>query len=721
MRLNRVLLLAASFICMVFAMVFTISCSGDDGKDGKSCTVEKKDGTSYDVICDGKIVGELGQGPKGDNGLDAPGAVENNCVLGARVGDSFQIVCGTTVINPGSGGSVPGDICVLGTQTAPGVYNIKCGDIIIEGEVQGSVGGCKVEQDDIYNNQELAIRCSGSSAIYTCGGRVFDKEASICLNGYERILDKNYRAYSTNPNCGDGTAVKCDFGVIKSAATVGSVAGTSGTTDAILADTSLFRCFYGADRKTYNPNKYYCKMITSNTLDSLVELCGPKDYNNGTHFCFQGSSGAKMPVKRCGGQPFNFNQFCKTDVDNSSYPTITYTSYANGVVTSLCNGSYDKIELDGNDEIKTKVGGEFYAVTTGATGGVSLTGKANTYVAGTSICQNGVVMTQCSKGTPNTTTNQVLYYDAKTEFCRDTTVFSATFSVEKAPLCFKTSDPKQQGNVYDGKVYFCNSETGLGQRKCADTFFDEDTYFCYGAGSLATPILAPYCLGTGLTQYDPREAFCSFLSTSYLKTDMKSEKTSLCNRGTGATATPLIKYNISQWNWEYCTNETPDGVLRCGDFQRPGATGDAGIPAADVGKVCICIDGADGSTISKCTCPVGGNNLYDRQENKCVSACPGGGSVGRDDGDRCYRVDGTVISGSSSSVGVVSSSSTASSSSAATCSPGIGSASACADQTTCNSAGGLWNNMAGATENCVTSAECGTLGGTATGGVTCED
>jgi len=370
----------------------------------------------------------------------------------------------------------------------------------------------------------------------------------------------------------------------------------------------------------------------------------------------------------------------------------------------LCAGAaYDKVTLNAADEIASSsfTGGEYWPVTSGKVGGWNVKTKSviSTYEAGSTECRDNVVMTLCHKGTTaNTTTDQALYFNAKTEFCRDTTVFNASYSVEKAPLCFKASDPKSSGTKYDSKIYFCNPETGLAQRKCAEAFFDEDDYFCYGAGSLANPILAPYCKGTGLTQYDPREAFCSYLPGSYEKANQRSEKISLCNNpGAGTvTATPLIKYNISQWNWEYCTKATPDGVLRCGEFQRTaalGANGNAGtgdngatpsygdgtgptIPLADIGKVCVCIDGASGSAISKCTC-AGAKPLYDRVDNKCVAICSG--TIGRGETDRCVNVSGTVI----------------------TCTPGNPTHSGTCNSNNCGLVGGTWNNG-----NCDAPAPC---------------
>jgi len=148
MRLNRVLLLAATVSMMMFALVFTISCSGDDGAPGKAgegCTVVR-DGNNWNIICDGsdEIVGTL----KGSNGVPGaqgtPGADGEDCWLGPKTGQGYEVLCGT-----GSGTS------------------------------KGFLNGCSVKAVTDY---ESLITC-GSTEVNICGQVRFDPTEETCTSG----------------------------------------------------------------------------------------------------------------------------------------------------------------------------------------------------------------------------------------------------------------------------------------------------------------------------------------------------------------------------------------------------------------------------------------------------------------------------------------------------------------------------------------------------------
>ncbi len=149
MRLNRVLLLAATINIMIFALVFTVSCSGDDGKPGKqgdSCTVEEnEDIDGWDVICGSDVVGELRNNNSGEQG--APGA-------------------------PGDPGA-QGSYCLLGSKTVNG-YEILCG-----GASKGFLDACTVT-DYPNNPAQSDIVCGKAKAISTCGGQIYDPTKKFC-------------------------------------------------------------------------------------------------------------------------------------------------------------------------------------------------------------------------------------------------------------------------------------------------------------------------------------------------------------------------------------------------------------------------------------------------------------------------------------------------------------------------------------------------------------
>ena len=146
MRLNRVLQITAAVGIATAVTGFTISCSEDgaSGADGASCTVSGT-ATGYDVLCGGVKVGELASGGVGNQGPAGPvgpnGKDGTGCVLGDRVGDSYQVIC--------------------------------------DGQVKGSFGGCKITDDDI--NYVRTIEC-GQTSVSMCGPTriIFNSEVEKC-------------------------------------------------------------------------------------------------------------------------------------------------------------------------------------------------------------------------------------------------------------------------------------------------------------------------------------------------------------------------------------------------------------------------------------------------------------------------------------------------------------------------------------------------------------
>jgi len=142
--------LAATINILVFALVFTISCSsgdkGPDGRDADHCVVND----DWDIICTtaaGKVTneghlngGEGDQGPQGDRGDQGAG-----CKLGDRVDNSYQVLCGPA-----------------GSE-----------------EVKGILDGCAISFKGDY---EVNISC-GNTSLGLCTGVPFDPDSSYCLNG----------------------------------------------------------------------------------------------------------------------------------------------------------------------------------------------------------------------------------------------------------------------------------------------------------------------------------------------------------------------------------------------------------------------------------------------------------------------------------------------------------------------------------------------------------
>jgi len=147
MRLNRVLLLAATISTMMFALVFTISCSGDDGTNGKNgvgCTVEP-DGSDWNIICDGEEVGTMhsGDGKPGQDGTPGKDGMDGeNCWL-SKVGVSYEVRCGSG-----------------------------------QGQVKGILDGCTILTEE--GNDYLVTLVCGKSEINMCKSEIFDPTEKIC-------------------------------------------------------------------------------------------------------------------------------------------------------------------------------------------------------------------------------------------------------------------------------------------------------------------------------------------------------------------------------------------------------------------------------------------------------------------------------------------------------------------------------------------------------------
>jgi hypothetical protein len=144
---------------MIFAMVFTISCSGEDGKNGRNgdgCTVVPN-GSNFDIVCGEDVIGTLRSG-KGGNGSDGePG-------------------------EPGNPGE-DGEGCIIGTKVN-GSYTILCGPKGEE-ELQGTLDGC---QSRSFGEYEILIAC-GDVEVSLCDGLPFDATKDYCKEDGTGIVE----------------------------------------------------------------------------------------------------------------------------------------------------------------------------------------------------------------------------------------------------------------------------------------------------------------------------------------------------------------------------------------------------------------------------------------------------------------------------------------------------------------------------------------------------
>jgi hypothetical protein len=158
MRLNRVLLLAATINILIFALAFTISCSGGEdgprGRDADHCIIDD----NWDIVCTSAATGKsdlVGRLDGGDGPTGEPGEVGDQgdgCKLGDKVENSYQVLCGPK-----------------GSE-----------------EVKGILDGCQIS---VKGEVEVDITC-GATEVGICSGLPFNTDTYYCeidANGKGKI------------------------------------------------------------------------------------------------------------------------------------------------------------------------------------------------------------------------------------------------------------------------------------------------------------------------------------------------------------------------------------------------------------------------------------------------------------------------------------------------------------------------------------------------------
>ena len=151
---------------------------GKDGTDGKSCTMTAfKDGTGFDVICDGKSIGSVKNGADGADGKDGSNGKDGTSCSVAKAEDSDDAVvtCGKTSVTIHNG--VDGKPGAPGTKGTDGTNGTN--------GTNGSDGAsCKIASDV---DGVVQIQCGeGKDATTTklykaiCGTKPYDPEKSFC-------------------------------------------------------------------------------------------------------------------------------------------------------------------------------------------------------------------------------------------------------------------------------------------------------------------------------------------------------------------------------------------------------------------------------------------------------------------------------------------------------------------------------------------------------------
>ena len=258
---------------------------GKDGTDGKSCTMTAfKDGSGFDVICDGKSIGSVKNGADGADGKDGSNGKDGTSCSVAKAEDSDDAVvtCGKTSVTIHNG--------VDGKPGAPGTKGTD-GTNGTDGANGSDGASCKIVSD---MDGVVQIQCGeGKNATTTklykaiCGTKPYDPEKSFCTEEGE-----------ANPLCDGKTYdVKKKF----------------------CSEKKLVDLCGG---ESYDPSKEFCNE------DEVHPLCNGKKYDPATYECVNGEP--VEVLKSCGDELYNAHaKFC---FNNKTYP--------------LCNGEEYDVELE---------------------------------------------------------------------------------------------------------------------------------------------------------------------------------------------------------------------------------------------------------------------------------------------------------------------------------------------------------------------------------------
>ena len=263
---------------------------GVDGKDGKSCIMTAfKDGTGFDVICDGRSIGTVKNGTDGAKGKDGTNGKDGTSCSVAKAEKSNDVIvtCGkesVTIHNgvdgqpgtPGTNGAngKDGTSCSVAKAENSDDVVVTCGEksVTIHNGVDGQPGAlgasgasCKIASD---KDGVVQLQCGeGENATTTklykamCGTQPYDPETSLCKEGQVYFKCGNDTYDPKKEFCYENQ--KYDF----------------------------------CENDEYNPSEKFC------VDNKLYDLCNGSDYDPVEYECKNG-----VPVQRpdvCGGITFD--------------------------------------------------------------------------------------------------------------------------------------------------------------------------------------------------------------------------------------------------------------------------------------------------------------------------------------------------------------------------------------------------------------------------------
>jgi hypothetical protein len=306
--------MAAALSMALAATVFTISCSGDDGKDGASCTaVPLATGNGLDLQCNGVSKGQLLNGPQGIKGEDGrPGTAEGACRLTAKTLTQVSFDCdGESVIVPIGGSGC--DVAVGGTSD-PALVVMICGlvEIYMCGgwSFDPTISHCEIVQSAIPPDGTNGWSFNDIAMIVPsmCGEILYDMRTSFCDNsGATDVIrplcglgKEKYKGID-NETCVNGNVTKPCGAAIGSTAAPRYIKASEFCMERA-TNTIATRCgtpnssgVYPVGKNdisqdvTYTGSYIYGEYNTANDelceAGKVVKVCGTARYEEKTHFC----------------------------------------------------------------------------------------------------------------------------------------------------------------------------------------------------------------------------------------------------------------------------------------------------------------------------------------------------------------------------------------------------------------------------------------------------
>jgi uncharacterized protein (TIGR02145 family) len=298
---------------------------GKNGSDGKSCTVKenaKIDG--YDVLCDGEKVGELKNGAKGDPGDDGvgtqgePGEDGKSCTIASDEDGVVTLKCGD------------GEDAVTTT-----LYKAMCGVNPYDPEIMGCIDGEIVPKcgDVAYKPQKGVNTCVKDTLFEKCGANWFNTKSQVCVGGNVKGLcgTKQFNPLTSVCRSGSVESICGKYDVQLEAYTkklvtlkiIKNEAGWSLTEAKALVEKPLPVTVFETDTMVKAQNLYV--MLQDSGATASVIYTGA-DFDATTSFCHENTI---YPL--CDGKTYDPNSFiCKdnelvTACGGQEYDTEVFT------------------------------------------------------------------------------------------------------------------------------------------------------------------------------------------------------------------------------------------------------------------------------------------------------------------------------------------------------------------------------------------------------------